>query len=66
MKSGAGVSSDRFDLSLLLDFARDFTPDRQFREWVESAGTMIVKELEIHYKDSDILVNKIRRRFEKA
>ncbi len=62
-KSGAGVSADRFDLSLLLSFAKDFTPDDEFRRWVESAESMIINELEIHYKDSDILVNKIRRRF---
>lgn len=65
MKSGAGVSADRFDLDLLLDFVKKFRPDPDFREWVRSSESIIINELEVHYKDSDILVNKIKRKFEK-
>lgn len=65
MKSGAGVSADRFDLGLLLDFVKGFVPDREFRDWARQAESIIINELEIHYKDSDILVNKIKRKFEK-
>lgn len=65
MKSGAGVSADKFDLGLLLDFAKNFTPDHEFSKWARSAETIILGELETHYKDSDILVNKIKRKFEK-
>ena len=65
MKSGAGVSADKFDLSLLLDFTKGFIPDKEFGQWARSAEAVIINELEIHYKDSDILVNKIKRKFEK-
>ena len=65
MKSGAGVSSDRFDLSLLLEFASRFKPDKEFPEWARSAESIIVSELESHYKESDILENRIKRTFEK-
>lgn len=46
VRSGAGVVSDSFDLSRLLDFARDFKPDHDFQEWVRSASDVIVRELE--------------------
>lgn len=65
MRSSAGVSADKFDLSLLLDFSKRFRPDDSFKEWAESAESLIIKELENHYVDSDILVNRIRRRFKK-
>ena len=65
MKSGAGISADRFDLGLLLEFTKGFRPDHEFREWVKSSESIIINELEKYYKDSDILVNKIKRKFEK-
>lgn len=46
VRSGAGVACDRFDLSALLEFSRDFKPDNSFREWVRSASELIIKELE--------------------
>lgn len=45
-RSGAGVASDSFDLTLLMDFAEDFVPDPVFYEWVQSAGDKILHELE--------------------
>ncbi len=45
-RSGAGVVCDRFDLSSLLDFSKNFVPDAGFPEWVRSASDMIVNELE--------------------
>lgn len=65
MNGGAGISSDRFDLSLLLDFAETFSPDEDFPMWARSAESMIIKELESRYKESDILENRIKRTFEK-
>lgn len=46
VRAGAGVSSETFDLDLLLDFAKDFRPVAGFREWVADAADMIVVELE--------------------
>ena len=46
LRSGVGVSCDRFDLTLLNDFAESFNPDPVFRDWVLRAPDMIVKELE--------------------
>lgn len=46
MRSGAGVTCDRFDLSLLIEFAETFSPDPSFRHWVNSASEIIIRELE--------------------
>lgn len=46
VRSGAGVSCDRFDLSLLIDFSERFSPVPDFREWVLSATDRIASELE--------------------
>lgn len=46
-QSGAGVTCDNFDLSLLIDFAKTHTPDNTFKEWVSSASELIIRELEI-------------------
>lgn len=46
MRSGIGVMSDRFDLSLLADFAQDYKPDLKFRDWASRASSMIIHELE--------------------
>lgn len=46
VRSGAGVSCSRFDLTRLVTFAETFAPDPKFREWVLSAPDMIVRELE--------------------
>lgn len=45
-RCGVGISSDRFDLSALMEFCRDFTPDPVFPDWVRSAEDIIIKELE--------------------
>ncbi len=39
---GAGISSDRFDLSALLDFVPHHTPNREFREWADQSERMIL------------------------
>lgn len=44
--SGAGCVSRRFDLSRLLDFARNHRPDPAFARWAETAGERIADELE--------------------
>ena len=44
-KSGAGISSDFFDLSALLEFAGSFTPDEAFPSWARSARGHILEEL---------------------
>ena len=45
-RSGIGIASDRFDLSLLLGFAGSYNPDPHFRAWALSAPELIVRELE--------------------
>ncbi len=45
VRGGAGISSDFFDLSALLEFSRTFEPDPVFPEWVRSCGKVILKEL---------------------
>lgn len=46
VRAGAGIAADRFDLSKLLEFSKDFHPNPHFREWVQSASDLIVSELE--------------------
>lgn len=46
VRSGAGVASDSFDLTLLNDFADGFVPDPGFRDWVLSSGEIFIRELE--------------------
>lgn len=43
---GAGVSSDIFDLSLLLEFSENFRPVEGFVEWVQSSEKVILNALE--------------------
>lgn len=43
---GAGIRCDRFDLGLLRDFSKNYLPAESFRDWVRSAGDIIVEELE--------------------
>ena len=45
-RSGAGVSCDKFDLSLLLDFADGFKVEPGFRDWARSAQDIFIRELE--------------------
>ena len=49
VRSGAGVSCDRFNLSLLLDFAGNFKRNDGFRQWALSASDMIISQLENPY-----------------
>ncbi len=46
MSVGAGISSDRFDLSALMDFAVDFRPVDGFVGWVQSSEKLILEALE--------------------
>lgn len=46
MRVGAGVSADKFDLSALLEFSRDFKPVEGFVGWVQSAEKIILDALE--------------------
>ncbi len=43
---GAGIISDSFDLSPLLDFVRDYRPHTEFPAWARSAGAAIAARLE--------------------
>ena len=45
-RNGAGIISDDFNLDRLLDFARDYRPDKAFQAWVQSAGEIILSEIE--------------------
>lgn len=45
VSAGAGISSDFFDLSALLEFSEKFRPVEAFPEWARSARRMILKEL---------------------
>lgn len=46
MRSSAGIVDDDFNLSKLLQFADNYKPDKRFKAWANSAGYMIVNELE--------------------
>lgn len=46
VRSGAGIACDRFDLDRLLEFSRSFVPDDEFADWVRSAPSRIIAELE--------------------
>lgn len=45
-KSGAGIVSDNFDMSKLLDFIANYQPDPAFHQWVETSGIRIVSLIE--------------------
>lgn len=47
VRCGAGISSDFFDLSALLEFADGFVPDKDFPDWARSARSRILEELVI-------------------
>ncbi len=46
LRAGAGIVSDSFDLSGLVDLSRDFVPNAEFPEWARSAADIIIWELE--------------------
>lgn len=46
IRSGAGISSDRFDLSALLEFSETFVRNEDFVQWARSSADMIISELE--------------------
>lgn len=62
MQSGAGISDDSFNLDRLLQFAETYRPDPDFRNWAESAESIIVNELESlvpdHYVSNMYLVEE--------
>lgn len=43
---GAGIVCERFDLSKLIEFADCYQPKVEFKNWVDSAADLIVKQLE--------------------
>ncbi len=45
-RTGAGIVCDSFDLSRLVEFSRNFVPNREFPDWAGSASDKIVRELE--------------------
>ena len=46
-KFSAAVESDKFDLSVLLNFSQNgFVPDAGFPQWALSADDIIIRELE--------------------
>lgn len=44
--SGAGVIANSFDMDVLLNFMKNYTPDPDFRAWVKSADRLILKEFD--------------------
>lgn len=46
VRSGVGVTSDSFDLSVLLEFSKDYIANPDFKTWVDSAAEKIANELE--------------------
>lgn len=47
MQTGAAISSDKFDLTVLENFVRNgYKKDADFASWADSAETLILKELE--------------------
>lgn len=45
MQSGAGIADNSFNLDRLIEFARTYKPSKDFRIWVNSAESMIMKEV---------------------
>ena len=45
-RSNAGVVCNTFNLTELIKFARTFIPDVRYKEWVQSASSVIINELE--------------------
>lgn len=58
MRAGAGIVSDRFDLSALLQSVPDYQPNTLFRRWVSNADTLIFAELENVYLSHKYPVRK--------
>lgn len=49
-RAGAGIISDSFDLSALLQFINTYKPNTLFRQWVANADALIFTELkDIHF-----------------
>ncbi len=44
-RNGAGISAKYFDLSALLEFAKEYRQNNDFVDWVRSAESVILKEL---------------------
>jgi uncharacterized protein (TIGR00661 family) len=45
--AGAGISSSEFNLSNLLEFLPDYSPDTTFADWVNKSSFLFLKELRI-------------------
>ena len=43
--SGAGITTKKFNLSKLIEFIPEYTPDEGFHDWVHKAEEMFIKEL---------------------
>ena len=46
--TGLGIEGKSFNISALLDFAKDYHPDNSFREWLEQSEKIFLKHLEIN------------------
>ena len=53
--SGAGVTGKKFNLSKLIKFIPEYSPDEGFRDWVHQAEELFIKEL------TDLDVEKSKR-----
>jgi uncharacterized protein (TIGR00661 family) len=58
INSGAGIASDTFDLSNLLEFIPSYQPDTNFVEWVNKGRFMFINSLKIEGKRTKSLVEK--------
>jgi uncharacterized protein (TIGR00661 family) len=54
--SGAGISSDDFNLDLLINFIPKFTPSDEFRYWTQSAERYFLSELSIKAFEEDAII----------
>ena len=51
VRNGAGITSSDFDLGSLIAFSSDFSPNTEFKDWVDKASSMIMSAIEesLHY-----------------
>lgn len=46
VRAGAGITSNSFDFDELIEFSKNYTPDRSFVYWVNSCERVLLEELE--------------------
>lgn len=61
MRSGAGRVADRFDLDALLELSERYVPDSCFREWVDQAHWLIMREFRPDLLQEEIRPAPLRR-----